>query len=64
MHGTIIYMNQNRKMVRATPSAASTIMKNVTPPATAPELPPGARTSVLGSGIPRIKNTFTYLKRG
>ena len=36
MQGAAIYMNQNRKMVRATPNAASTMMTTITPPAMAP----------------------------
>ena len=36
MVATAIYMNQNRKMVRATPNAASTMMTTITPPAMAP----------------------------
>ena len=36
MHSAAIYMNQNRKMVRATPNAASTMMTTITPPAMAP----------------------------
>ena len=46
------YMNQIMKRPKATPNAASTMMKNVTPPATAPELLPGA--SALAGGIPSI----------
>ena len=49
MYGTdLTHMNQNMKRAKATPNAASTMMKNVTPPATAPELLPGV--SVLAGG--------------
>ena len=36
----VTYMYQNMKMARATATTASTMMKKVTPPATAPELLP------------------------
>ena len=51
----VTYMNQNMKMAKTTPTAASTMTKKVTPPAMAPELLPGASVG----GIPSAKSTLS-----
>ena len=47
----VTYMNQNMKMARATPNAASAMMKKVTPPAMAPALPLPSGFSRLPGGL-------------